>query len=144
MCDVHPIPLLEHPQRCRVRCRSPAHPKEQEFFPFSESPSPAKPPSSGALGPVQGLVPHTCPWWSCGHDWLLPPSCHGCVCVCVCVCVPVWVSSPAAYISVNQTWDLKDGERPPKKDERHVLPSPWTSPCCRGTQISGQFLVNQN
>ena len=46
----------------------------------------------------------------------LHPTAMG-VCVCVCVCVGmrtlVWISRPAAHVSVNQTWNLKDGECPP-------------------------------
>lgn len=137
-----PMHLLEHPQRCRVRCKS-AHPKARNSSTFLRVSQSCKAPSSGALGPVEESSPLThahgdhvvmtgssllLPWWGGGV------GVGGCQIV-------FQVLLPT---SVNQTWDLKDRECPPKTRRAGVLLSLWTGQCCRGAQISGQLLISQN
>lgn len=66
-----------------------------------------------------------------------------------CVCVPVrahlcgfQVLLPTSQLAKLGT--LKTGNARQQQDERRVLLSCWTGQCYQGTQMLGQFLVNQN
>lgn len=74
----------------------------------------------------------------------LHPTAMG-VCVCAHACAHLCgfqVLLPTSQLTELGT--LKMGNARQQQDERHVLLSFWISQCCQGTQILGQFLVNQN